>query len=402
MKEKKKLGLVPKLIIAIILGILIGQFLPEEICRIVVTLSGLFSSFLKFVIPLMILAYVTMGIADLSQGAGKLLLITVALAYGSTLIAGTASFLVSINLFPSFMSADALDQIAATADASLSPYFSISLQAILDTLSAVALAFILGLCLSSMRGKQIGNSLYNGMAEFSKIIDKVLHTVIIPLLPLYICGTFVDMTKSGKTFAILSILWKVFLVVIVMHLICILIQFVIAGAVSKKNPFELIKNQVPGYTTALGTQSSAATIPVNLECAKNDGVCEQIRNFVVPLCANIHMAGSMITITACATAVCLMNQLPISLGTVIPFIMTLGVAMVASPGAPGGSIMTALPFLYMIFGAEAGDPDGAICAIMVALYITQDSFGTACNVSGDNALGVIVNTIYERFIKKEA
>ena len=402
MKEKKKLGLVPKLIIAIILGILIGQFLPEEICRIVVTLSGLFSSFLKFVIPLMILAYVTMGIADLSQGAGKLLLITVALAYGSTLIAGTASFLVSINLFPSFMSADALDQIAATADASLSPYFSISLQSILDTLSAVALAFILGLCLSSMRGKQIGNSLYNGMAEFSKIIDKVLHTVIIPLLPLYICGTFVDMTKSGKTFAILSILWKVFLVVIVMHLICILIQFVIAGAVSKKNPFELIKNQVPGYTTALGTQSSAATIPVNLECAKNDGVCEQIRNFVVPLCANIHMAGSMITITACATAVCLMNQLPISLGTVIPFIMTLGVAMVASPGAPGGSIMTALPFLYMIFGAEAGDPDGAICAIMVALYITQDSFGTACNVSGDNAIGVIVNTIYERFIKKEA
>ena len=402
MKEKKKLGLVPKLIIAIILGILIGQFLPEEICRIVVTLSGLFSSFLKFVIPLMILAYVTMGIADLSQGAGKLLLITVALAYGSTLIAGTASFLVSINLFPSFMSADALDQIAATADASLSPYFSISLQAILDTLSAVALAFILGLCLSSMRGKQIGNSLYNGMAEFSKIIDKVLHTVIIPLLPLYICGTFVDMTKSGKTFAILSILWKVFLVVIVMHLICILIQFVIAGAVSKKNPFELIKNQVPGYTTALGTQSSAATIPVNLECAKNDGVCEQIRNFVVPLCANIHMAGSMITITACATAVCLMNQLPISLGTVIPFIMTLGVAMVASPGAPGGSIMTALPFLYMIFGAEAGNPDGAICAIMVALYITQDSFGTACNVSGDNAIGVLVNTIYERFIKKEA
>ena len=402
MKEKKKLGLVPKLIIAIILGILIGQFLPEEICRIVVTLSGLFSSFLKFVIPLMILAYVTMGIADLSQGAGKLLLITVALAYGSTLIAGTASFLVSINLFPSFMSADALDQIAATADASLSPYFSISLQAILDTLSAVALAFILGLCLSSMRGKQIGNSLYNGMAEFSKIIDKVLHTVIIPLLPLYICGTFVDMTKSGKTFAILSILWKVFLVVIVMHLICILIQFVIAGALSKKNPFELIKNQVPGYTTALGTQSSAATIPVNLECAKNDGVCEQIRNFVVPLCANIHMAGSMITITACATAVCLMNQLPISLGTVIPFIMTLGVAMVASPGAPGGSIMTALPFLYMIFGAEAGDPDGTICAIMVALYITQDSFGTACNVSGDNAIGVIVNTIYERFIKKEA
>ena len=401
-ENKRKLGLVPKLIIAIVLGILVGQFLPEGFCRLVVTLSGLFSTFLKFVIPLMILAYVTMGIADLSQGAGKLLLITVAIAYGSTLIAGTASFLVADNLFPSFMSAGALEQIAATADASLSSYFSISLEPVLDTLSAVALAFVLGLCLSTMRGKELGNSLYNGISDFSKIIDKVLHTVIIPLLPLYICGTFVDMTKSGKTFAILSILWKVFLVVIIMHLICIAIQFCIAGAVSKKNPLTLIKNQIPGYTTALGTQSSAATIPVNLQCAETDGVCEQIRNFVVPLCANIHMAGSMITITACATAVCLMNQLPISLSTVIPFIMTLGIAMVASPGAPGGSIMTALPFLYMIFGAEAGDPNGPICAIMVALYITQDSFGTACNVSGDNAIGVIVDTIYHKFIVKEA
>lgn len=399
-KKKIKIGLVPKLIIAIIVGILFGQFLPEGFCRFVVTLSGFFSTFLKFVIPLMILAYVTMGIADLSQGAGKLLLITVALAYGSTLIAGSASYLVSSSLFPHFMSEGALDQIAATADASLTPFFSITLEPVMDTLSAVALAFVMGLCLSSMRGKEMGNSLYNGMSDFSKIIDKVLHTIIIPLLPLYICGTFTDMTISGKTFAILSILWKVFLVVIIMHLICITIQFVIAGTVSKKNPFTLIKNQIPGYTTALGTQSSAATIPVNLECAKKDGVCEQIRNFVVPLCANIHMAGSMITITACATAVCLMNQLPISLGIIVPFIMTLGVAMVASPGAPGGSIMTALPFLYMVFGAEAGDPAGAICAIMVALYITQDSFGTACNVSGDNAIGVIVDTIYKKFIAK--
>lgn len=399
-KKKIKIGLVPKLIIAIIVGILFGQFLPEGFCRFVVTLSGFFSTFLKFVIPLMILAYVTMGIADLSQGAGKLLLITVALAYGSTLIAGSASYLVSSSLFPHFMSEGALDQIAATADASLTPFFSITLEPVMDTLSAVALAFVMGLCLSSMRGKEMGNSLYNGMSDFSKIIDKVLHTIIIPLLPLYICGTFTDMTISGKTFAILSILWKVFLVVIIMHLICITIQFVIAGTVSKKNPFTLIKNQIPGYTTALGTQSSAATIPVNLECAKKDGVCEQIRNFVVPLCANIHMAGSMITITACATAVCLMNQLPISLGIIVPFIMTLGVAMVASPGAPGGSIMTALPFLYMVFGAEAGDPDGAICAIMVTLYITQDSFGTACNVSGDNAIGVIVDTIYKKFIAK--
>lgn len=397
-KKKFKLGLLPKILIAIVIGILIGQFLPVWFCRIIVTASGVFSSFLKFIIPLMIVAYVTMGIADLKSGAGKLLLITVLLAYTSTLIFGSTAYLVSSNLFPHFISEDALEQIAATAGVSLDSYMSISIPPIMDTLSAVVLAFVLGLCLSILRGNTISNTLYNCMKDFSGIIDKVLHSVIIPLLPLYICGTFVDMTKSGKTFAILGVLWKVFLVVICMHLICICIQFTIAGTISKKNPARLIRNQIPGYATAIGTQSSAATIPVNLQCAANDGVSEQIRNFVVPLCANIHMAGSMITITSCATAVCLMNRLPISLSAVIPFIMTLGIAMVASPGAPGGSIMTALPFLYMVFGAEAGDPNGPICAIMVALYITQDSFGTACNVSGDNAIGVIVDTIYKKFI----
>lgn len=399
--KKHEIGLVPKLIIAIVIGILIGQFLPESVCRFVVTLSGIFGSFLKFVIPLMILAYVTMGIADLSQGAGKLLLITVLIAYGSTLVAGSGSYLVSSTLFPSFISSDALAQIEATAGNSVDSFFSIALPPVIDTLSAVVLAFILGLCMSAMRGKEIGDTLYNSFKDFSTIIDKVLHKAIIPLLPLFICGTFVDMTKSGRTFVILGILWKVFLVVIIMHLVIITIQFVVAGAISKKNPFVLIKNQIPAYTTAIGTQSSAATIPVNLECAKNDGVSEEIRNFVVPLCANIHMAGSMITIVACATAVCLMNGIPIGLHTVVPFVMTLGVAMVASPGAPGGSIMTALPFLYMIFGKDLGNTDGPICALMVALYITQDSFGTACNVSGDNAIGVVVEAIYQKFILKK-
>ncbi len=402
MKEKKfKMGLIPKLIIAIIVGILFGSFMPEWFNRTVVTLSSIFSTFLSFIIPLMIVAYVTMGIANLRSGAGKLLLITLALSYLSTLIAGSASYFVSSSLFPSFMSQGALEQIAETAEVSLSGYFSLSIPPILDTLSAVTLAFVLGLCLSTMRGKSIGDTLYNSMSDFSAIIDKVLHTVIIPLLPLYICGTFTNMTYSGKTFAILGILWKVFLVVIAMHLIYITIQFIVAGVLSGKNPITLIRNQVSGYTTAIGTQSSAATIPVNLQCAKKDGILDEIANFVVPLCANIHMAGSMITITACATAVCLMYQLPISIGTVVPFIITLGIAMVASPGAPGGSIMTALPFLYMVFGPEAGDVNGPICAIMVALYITQDSFGTACNVSGDNAIGVIVDTIYRKFIRTE-
>ncbi|WP_294655138.1 dicarboxylate/amino acid:cation symporter [uncultured Fusobacterium sp.] len=394
-KQKIKIGLVPKLIIGIILGILIGMYLPEWVGRLIVTASSLFSMFLKFVIPMMILAFVTMGIADLTQGAGKLLGITAAISYASTLIAGSVSFFVANSLFMSFMDPKALERITKTAGISVAPYLSLSVTPILDTLAAVLLAFILGLCMSTMRGKEIGNTLYDFMKDFSAIINKVLHTIIVPFLPLYICGTFIDMTRSGKTFAILGILWKVFIIVIIMHLLYLVFAFFVAGGISKKNPLMLLKNQIPGYTTAVGTQSSAATIPVNLECAKADGISEEIRNFVVPLCANIHMAGSMITITACATAVCMMNGLPISINTVVPFIATLGIAMVASPGAPGGSIMTALPFLYMVgLGTEE------LQAIMIALYITQDSFGTACNVSGDNAIGLIVDAIYKKWIKE--
>ena len=394
-KQKIKIGLVPKLIIGIILGILIGMYLPEWVGRLIVTASSLFSMFLKFVIPMMILAFVTMGIADLTQGAGKLLGITAAISYASTLIAGSVSFFVANSLFMSFMDPKALERIAKTAGISVAPYLSLSVTPILDTLAAVLLAFILGLCMSTMRGKEIGNTLYDFMKDFSAIINKVLHTIIVPFLPLYICGTFIDMTRSGKTFAILGILWKVFIIVIIMHLLYLVFAFFVAGGISKKNPLMLLKNQIPGYTTAVGTQSSAATIPVNLECAKADGISEEIRNFVVPLCANIHMAGSMITITACATAVCMMNGLPISINTVVPFIATLGIAMVASPGAPGGSIMTALPFLYIVgLGTEE------LQAIMIALYITQDSFGTACNVSGDNAIGLIVDAIYKKWIKE--
>ena len=399
--KKKKINLITKLIIAVALGILIGKFMPLWFCRTVVTISSLFSSFLKFVIPLMILAYITSGIADLSIGAGKLLFVTVLLAYGSTLICGSISFLVAYNVFPNFISFETVKEIQKTSGLPVTAFFEQNIPPILDTISSVILSFILGLCLSTMKGKEIGMTLYNAVKDFSIIINKILQVVVVPLLPIYICGTFVEMTYSGKTFLLLSVLYKIFLVILAMQFAYLLIQFLIAGFISKKNPFVLIKNQIPGYLTALSTQSSAATIPVNLKCAEKDGICEEIRNFIVPLCANIHMCGSIITIVCCATAVCLMYNIPIGLENVVPFIMILGVAMVASPGAPGGSIMTALPFLHIVFGKELGDPNGPLCAIMIALYITQDSFGTACNVSGDNAIGLIVDIFYKKLVKQK-
>lgn len=395
-KKKFRLGLVSKLLIGILLGILIGSFLPEGLIRVVITFSTLFSSFLKFVIPLMILAFVTMGIADLSQGAGKLLGITASISYASTLLSGSIAFFVAINLFPKFISADVINSIGDPEAGMLAPYFSVPIAPIMEVTAAVVLAFLLGLCISSMRGKEIGDTTYNFMNEFSKIINRVLNTAIIPLLPFYIMGTFANMTVSGQTFAILSVLWKVFLVVISLHLLYLLFLFVVSGTTCKKNVIQMLKNQIPGYLAAIGTQSSAASIPVNLTCAENNGVSKEIRNFVIPLCANIHMAGSMITITCCVTSVLLMTNMPINLGIIVPFIMTLGIAMVASPGAPGGSIMSALPFLPMV-GIGS---DSALASLLIALYITQDSFGTACNVSGDNAIAVIIDTIYNKYIKK--
>lgn len=395
--KKITIGLVPRLIIAIIIGIVIGQlsFIPDWFIRILVTLSSLFSSFLSFFIPLMIIGLVTKGIADLTEGAGKLLGITALTSYVSTLIGGTIAYFVAINLFPSFITVDLVEKITE-AGGGVEPFFAIPLEPIIDVTAAIVLAFMMGLSISWLRGIGSGEVLYKGIDEFEKIIVKVLEIVIVPLLPFYILGNFANMSRSGSVFAVLSIFWKVFLVVIIMHILYISLMFIVFGTYAGKNPFALIKNQIPGYMTAVGTQSSAATIPVNIECAKNNGVSEQIRNFVVPLCATIHLAGSMITITSCSTALLLMYDLPHGYGMIIGFIAMLGIAMVAAPGAPGGAIMSALPFLPMV-----GIATDAMQQLMISLYLTQDSFGTAANISGDNAIAVFIDKIYkEKIINK--
>ena len=390
MGKKKKLGLVPKLIIGIILGILIGSFCPEIVCRIVVTASGLFSTFLKFVIPMMILAYVTMGIADLSQGAGKLLAITAGLSYGSTLIAGSCAFLVAITLFPSFMDASALEQIAATAGNSVASLFSISVTPILDTLAAVLLAFILGLSLSAMKGKEIGDTLYNAIKDFSTIIDKVLHVAIVPLLPLYICGTFVDMTHSGKTFVILGILWKVFLVVIAMHLLYLVFAFVVAGGISHKNPVTLLKNQIPGYTTALGTQSSAATIPVNKEACDSIGVPKDVSDLVLPMGCTMHMDGSVLSsITKIAFLYGVFGMDFSGAGTYGMAIVVAILSAFVLSGAPGGGLVGEMLIVSMFnFPAEA-------FPIIATLGFLFDPAATCLNASGDTIASMLVTRLVE-------
>lgn len=402
MNAIKKIGLVPRLIIALILGALVGSFMPSSIIRIFTTLSGLFSSFLSFIIPLMIIGFVVIGIAELSSGAGKLLGLTTVVAYGSTIIAGCIALLVATFVFPTFITSNVQESILAASEASsgidLSPYFSIPLKPMLDVTSAIVFAFVMGLSISYLRGKGKGETSYNLFQEFSIIITNVLKTIIIPLLPLYILGTFANITASGQVVAVIKVFAPVFLIVILLHLAYLAVFYIVSGTIGGKNPFTMMKNQVPAYLTAVGTQSSAATIPVNIACAEKNGVSKDIREFVIPLCATIHLAGSIITVTSCVTAVLMMNNMDHSFATMLPFILMLGIAMVAAPGAPGGAIISALPFLGMVGIA----PEGALASLLITLYITQDSFGTAANVSGDSAIAVIIDTFYNKFIKKTA
>lgn len=394
--EKKGLGLISKLIIGIVAGAIIGLVLPEVLVRILVTVTSIFSLFLKFVIPFIIVSFVICGIADLAQGAGKLLGITTGIAYGSTILAGSIAYIVATNLFPRILGSNLASEVGDPSAGMLSSYFTIPLAPMLDVTAAIVFAFVMGIGISYLRSQGKGEVLYGFFTEFQAIILKVLNTIIIPFLPVYVAGTFANIAYAGQIVTIMTLLGKVFATSIPLQLCYLFVLFLIASIFGKKNLFTLIKNQIPAYLTAVGTQSSAATIPVNVACAEKNGVSKQIREFVVPLCATIHLAGSITALTCFTVALLYINGLDYSIGVYFPFLLTLGIAMVAAPGAPGGAVMSALPFLPMIGIAV----DSPIATLLIAMYLTQDSFGTAGNVSGDNAIAVIIDEINNRMMKK--
>lgn len=385
--KKHKIGLLPKIIIAIALGIGCGFFFPEWLGRIFMTANGLFSNFLGFIIPLLILGLVAPSIADLGKGAGRLLLITTALAYGFTLFSGFFTFFTCRFSYPWLLSAS--DSLSATGEQAteLAPYFTVELPPVMGVMSALILAFTLGLGMSVIDGDRLKNV----MEDFKEIINKVITSVIIPLLPLYIFGIFLNITKSGNVAGVLDVFLKIIIVIFAMTVILLLVQFSIAGMVGKQNPLRLLRTMLPAYMTALGTQSSAATIPVTLEQTIKNGVRNDLAGFVIPLCATIHLSGSTMKIVACSMAIMLMSGGELQFGQYAGFIMMLGIAMVAAPGVPGGAIMAALGLLQSMLGF-----DETAQGLMIALYIAMDSFGTATNVTGDGAIAVIVNKINEK------
>ena len=382
--KKMKLGLLPRIIIAIALGIVCGLFFPGWIVRIFLTVNSLFGNFLNFIIPLLILGLVAPGIADLGKGAGRLLLITALLAYGFSLFSGFFTYFTCDLSYPWLLNTS--DKLSAVADntVALQPYFTVEMPAVMGVMSALILAFTLGLGMSVIDG----NRLKSVMDDFKDIINQVITAVIIPVLPLYIFGIFLNMTNSGQVAGVMNVFLKIIVVIFVMTVVLLFIQFFIAGMVGKKNPLRLFRNMLPAYMTALGTQSSAATIPVTLEQTIRNGVRPDLAGFVIPLCATIHLSGSTMKIVACSMAIMLMSGMEINFAQFAGFIMMLGIAMVAAPGVPGGAIMAALGLLQSMLGF-----DETAQGLMIALYIAMDSFGTATNVTGDGAIAVIVDRI---------
>ena len=382
----KKIGLLPRILIAIVLGVLIGNVLPEAWVRIFVTFNGLFSQFLGFLIPLIIIGLVAPAIADIGRAAGRLLLLTVVLAYADTIVAGLLAFATGTMLFPMLIDSDASMAVEKTADA-LQPYFQLQIPAILDVMAALVSSFVIGIGIAYTDSP----TLKKGFSEFRTIIEKTIQSVIIPLLPLYIFGIFLGMTFTGEAYHIILVFAKIICIIFLLHIFILLYEFLIAGGLARKNPFRLLVNMLPAYFTALGTSSSAATIPVTLRQVKKNGVSDDVASFCVPLCATIHLSGSMMKITCCALTVCLIGGLPHDLPLFLHFIMLLGVCMVAAPGVPGGAVMAALGPLAGILGFS---PDAQ--ALIIALYIAMDSFGTACNVTGDGALAVIIDRLHQK------
>ena len=390
----KKLGLLPKLIIGLIAGIIIGKIGFVPLLRIMMTFNGLFGNFLQFVIPLIILGFVAPGIGDLGKKAGKLLAVTTVLAYGSTIVSGSLAFFTNSILLKKILpSGAALAEGSHPEAGLLSGYLTVEMPPIMGVMTALLMAFIIGIGIAVVEG----TTLKNLMNEVQTIVEKIITNIIIPFLPLYIAGIFANMTYAGEIVKIMSVFAKVFGIIIILHFVILLVQYTIAGTLAGANPLLLIRKMLPAYFTAIGTQSSAATIPVTLNQTKENGVNEGIADFTIPLCATIHLSGSTITLVSCSMAVMMLNGMPITFSGMFGFILMLGVTMVAAPGVPGGAVMAALGLLESMlgFGPE-------LTSLMIALYLTQDSFGTACNVTGDGAISIMVNKIAGfKLVKRE-
>ena len=382
-------GILLWVLAAIVLALVLGSvtvggshIMPSALGNVFVTFSTIFGQFLSFSIPLIIIGLVTPAIADLGKGAGHWLGLTAALAYASTMFAGFLTYGVCAYFFPKVLVGQ-LTQVETPKEV-LKTYFTIEMPPVVGVMTALLLSFVIGIGLSLVpRGV-----LRKGFIEFRAIITRLIENIIVPLLPLHIFGIFLNLTYTGEAVHIMRTLIRVVVIVLILEVVILLTQYFVAGAIGRVNPFKALFTMLPAYLTALGTSSSAATIPVTLRQTRKNGVSDAVSSFTIPLCATIHLAGSTSKIFAFAFAIVYTQGMTVTTTQWVGFIFMLGITMVAAPGVPGGAIMAATGILQSMLGFD----DSAV-ALMIATYIALDSFGTATNVTGDGAIAIIMDRV---------
>lgn len=377
--------LLPRIIIAIALGIGAGYVFPDWLSRCFATFNSIFSAFLNFLIPLLIVGFVAPAIAELGRKAGRMLVVTALIAYAMTVAVGMLSYGVASLSFPAMINPGTFAAAAAAGAAAPEPYFTIVLEPLMGVMTALFLAFVLGLGSATLPG----DALRRVLCDFREVIARTINAVIIPCLPVFIFGIFLSMTVAGQVGPVLLTFSKIILVIFALHVGVLVLQYLLASLFSGLNPFRALWTMMPAYFTALGTQSSAATIPVTLRQTVAMGVDRDVAGFVIPLCATIHMSGSTLKIVCCAMALMIAHGMPYDGLMFAGFVAMLGITIIAAPGVPGGAIMASLGLLTSMLGFSQADN-----ALMIALYIAMDSFGTACNITGDGAIAQIVARIF--------
>ncbi len=375
-----------RILIAIASGIAGGFVFPEWLSRIFATFNGVFSGLLNFTIPLLIVGFVAPAIADIGRRAGAMLGVTVAIAYLMTFGSGMLAYFTAELTFPTLIG-DTVLSAETTTGASPQPFFALPIEPLMSVTSSLVLAMLLGFACAVLG--QAAATLKAVIDDFRNVIRLVINKLIVPLLPLYIFGIFMSMTIEGAVGPVLVTFVKIIAVIFVLHIGVLVLQYLIASAFSGYNPFKSLLTMLPAYVTALGTQSSAATIPVTLERTVRMGVSRDVSGFVIPLCATIHMSGSTLKIVSCAVALMIVRGMPFDAVMFAGFVAMLGVTIVAAPGVPGGAIMASLGLLSSMLGFTEADN-----ALMIALYIAMDCFGTACNITGDGAIAQIVDRVF--------
>lgn len=378
-----KIGLLPRLFMAIALGAVLGLLLPDWAIRSTNCFRDTFGQFIKFFVPFIIIGLVTPAIADTGRAAGRTLLVTMGIAYASTLFAGYFAYGVSCGVFPAIMSGGLQDAAAKTFPA----YFSIKIPPLMDVTTALAAAFLVGLGIVTSKAETLERAAH----ELRNIVSRALEKAFVPLLPFYVFATMADLTASGRLELVGGGCIKIMGVALATTTAVLLIQFAVAGIVARRNPFAALWTMLPAYLTGWGCCSSAATIPYTLAQTRKNGVSEETADLVIPLCSNVHLAGSMANMVVYAAGLAVLAGDGLPFGAFTQYILMVSVTAVASPGVPGGVVLACATVAESALGFS---PERY--AIMIAIYMALDGMGTACNLTGDGAIAIIVDKFRKR------